>query len=354
MDSYRVIGIMSGTSLDGLDLAYCTFSKNEGAWKYQIKKAETIPYSSEWEKRLKNLPIASSIDFAKTHADYGHYIGNEASKFIKKHNLEIDFISSHGHTIFHQPELRFTSQIGDGASIAAETGIDVICDFRSLDVALQGQGAPLVPIGDRQLFSEFDYRLNLGGFANISFEENEKTLAFDIAPANIALNYYVSKIGLPFDEDGRLAAKGNQIPELLQKLNALPYYQINGSKSLGREWLETEFLPLINSSYPINDILSTIIQHVTYQISRVLNRTSKKNQKLLITGGGAYNSFLIEQLKGKSSVEIVIPSNALIQFKEALIFAFLGILRSEIQINTLKEVTGAKSNSIGGAIYKGQ
>lgn len=354
MDSYHVIGIMSGTSLDGLDLAYCVFSKSEDKWKYQIKKAETISYSSEWEKRLKNLPNSSAVDFARTHADYGHYIGNEAAKFIKKHHLEIDLISSHGHTIFHQPELGLTSQIGDGASIAAETGLDVVCDFRSLDVALQGQGAPLVPIGDRLLFSEFDYRLNLGGFANISFEKNEKTLAFDIAPANIALNYYANKAGHAFDEDGRLASKGTPIPELLQNLNALPYYQINGSKSLGREWIETEFLPLIDPAYPVNDILNTLVQHLTYQISLVLNRISKKNRNILITGGGAYNSYLIEQLKEKAEIEIIIPSDELVQFKEALIFAFLGVLRIENQINTLKEVTGARCNSIGGAIYKGQ
>ncbi len=345
---------MSGTSMDGLDLAYSVFSKKGEKWKYQILNAETISYSSEWENRLKNLPKSSAQEFVKTNADYGHLIGNEVNKFIKKHNLEVDFISSHGHTIFHQPALGFTSQIGDGASIAAETNLDVVCDFRSLDVALNGQGAPLVPIGDKLLFSGFDYRLNLGGFANISFEENEKTLAFDIAPANIAFNFFANKEGLVFDEEGGLAAKGNTIPELLQKLNALPYYQIKGSKSLGREWFETEFLPLINSYYPNNDILSTLVQHLTYQISLVLKRISKKNQKLLITGGGAYNSFLIEQLKKMTNVEIVIPSDALIQFKEALIFAFLGVLRLENQINTLKEVTGAKRNSIGGAIYKGK
>lgn len=354
MKSYRVIGIMSGTSLDGLDLAYCIFSENENSWIFEIKKAETIPYSSEWEKRLRNVANSSALEFVQANADYGHFIGRKVVSFINKYNLKVDFISSHGHTTFHQPALGFTTQIGDGAAIAAETGLDVICDFRSLDVALHGQGAPLVPIGDRLLFSEFDYRLNLGGFANISFEENKKTLAFDIAPANIALNYFANKANLNFDENGKLASQGKLITKLLQKLNALSYYQSSGSKSLGREWFETEFLPLIDSSYPIPDILSTLIHHLTYQISLVLNRFSKKNQKLLITGGGAYNSFLIEHIKKKIDIELVIPSNDLIQFKEALIFAFLGVLRMENQINTLKEVTGAKNNSIGGAIYKGK
>ena len=354
MKTYNIIGIMSGTSLDGLDFAYCKFSFKQGKWKYQIQKAETIPYSPKWGKRLKNLPKDSALEFAQTNTDYGHYIGEMVSAFISKHKLEVDFISSHGHTIFHQPKLRFTSQIGDGASIAAETSLDVICDFRSLDVALHGQGAPLVPIGDRELFSEFDYRLNLGGFANISFEENEKTLAFDIAPANIALNYYAEKIGYPFDKNGAIAKRGELIPELLQKLNALPYYQINGSKSLGKEWLETEFLPLIDSSYPIPDVLSTLVHHLSHQISLVIDKSTKKNAQILITGGGAYNSFLIEQLRKKTKIEIIIPSDNLIQFKEALIFAFLGVLRVENQINTLKEVTGARRDSIGGAIYKGK
>ena len=356
MKSYRVIGLMSGTSLDGLDLAYCIFSKEGEFWRYQIQATETIPYSTEWKKRLIELPLSSAQDFAQTNADFGHLLGQLANSFIREHKLSVDFISSHGHTIFHQPELSFTSQIGDGTAITAETGLDVICDFRSLDVALQGQGAPLVPIGDRILFSEYDYRLNLGGFANISFEEKNTTLAFDIAPANIALNYYAEKADHPFDKNGALAKRGTLIPELLEKLNDLPYYKRSGSKSLGREWLEAEFLPLIDSAYPIPDILNTLVHHLIDQISLVLMRTSgnKKDKKLLITGGGAYNSFLIEQLKDKVDIKIIIPPDTIIQFKEALIFAFLGVLRFENQINTLKSVTGAKINSIGGAIYIGK
>lgn len=352
MKTYRVIGIMSGTSLDGLDLAYCEFFKKQSNWNYRIIKAKTFSYSKEWENKLKNLPKASALKFAQTHVEYGHYIGSKVNTFITEENLSVDFISSHGHTIFHQPEIHFTSQIGDGAAIAAETGLDVVCDFRSLDVALHGQGAPLVPIGDKELFSKYKYRLNLGGFANISYEENDNTLAFDIAPANIALNYYAQKAGHPFDESGELAKQGTIIPELLEKLNGLSYYQLKGAKSLGREWLEKEFVPLIESSHPIPYLLNTLVHHLCYQISRVIDGSSKKKSQILITGGGAYNSFLIEQLKRTTKEEIIIPSEYLIQFKEALIFAFLGVLRMENQINTLKEVTGASKNSIGGAIYK--
>ncbi|MBN2235971.1 MAG: anhydro-N-acetylmuramic acid kinase, partial [Bacteroidales bacterium] len=199
MEIYQVIGIMSGTSLDGLDIAYCTFRK-EKDWKFEILLAETIDYPMGWITRLRNLPQSSASEYAKTHADYGHFIGKEIKKFIQKHQIDVDFISSHGHTIFHQPELGFTAQIGDGAAIAAETEISVINDFRSMDIAFKGQGAPLVPIGDRYLFSEFDFRLNLGGFANISFEKNGSTYAFDIAPANIALNHFANQIDLAFDK----------------------------------------------------------------------------------------------------------------------------------------------------------
>ncbi len=353
MKSYRVIGIMSGTSLDGLDLAYCEFHLNKGKWSFQIKKAETISYETPWKERLLNLPKQSALQFVQTHTDYGHFIGQQVREFIEKHNLQADFISSHGHTVFHQPEKGFTSQIGDGSAIAAETGIDVVCDFRSLDVAHKGQGAPLVPIGDRLLFAEFDYCLNLGGFANISYKENEKTLAFDIAPANIAFNFFAKKRGYDYDKDGHIAASGTLIPDLLYRLNKLDYYQIKGSKSLGREWLESEFLTLIQDTYAVEDVLHTLVVHTSEQIAKALEHTTNQNKKILITGGGAYNAFLIKQLKEKLPIEIVIPSPEIIDFKEALIFAFLGVLRIENQVNILKEVTGASQNSIGGALYKG-
>ncbi|MBN1651204.1 MAG: anhydro-N-acetylmuramic acid kinase [Bacteroidales bacterium] len=352
MKSYHVIGTMSGTSLDGLDMAYCEFYVEKGKWSFQLKKAETIPYSAEWRARLANLPKKSALDFSQTHSDYGHFIGEEVRKFIKKNSLNADFISSHGHTIFHQPEKGFTAQIGDGSAIAAETGLDVVCDFRSLDIALKGQGAPLVPIGDRFLFSEFDYRLNLGGFANISYEENEKTFAFDIAPANMGFNFFAQKLGYDYDKNGQIAESGSLIPALLRILNELDFYQIKGAKSLGREWFESEFLSSISDVYAIEDLLHTLVVHSSEQIAKIIIPPSGQKKKLLITGGGAYNTFLIKQLKEMTRAELVMPSPEIIDFKEALIFAFLGVLRIENNINTLKEVTGAKAHSIGGAVYK--
>lgn len=342
---------MSGTSLDGLDLAYCTFRKQDNKWQFQIPHAKTIPYDLKWRKRLAELPEASGLDFAKTHVDFGHFIGDEANKFIKELSLKVDFISSHGHTIFHQPENGFTAQIGDGASIAAETSLDVICDYRSADLALGGQGAPLVPIGDQILFSDYNFRLNLGGFANISFEEDGITYAFDIAPANIALNYFARKSGLEFDKNGEMASKGKIIPEMFNLLNQLSFYKKKGAKSLGREFFETEFLPLIDTSYAVQDILHTLVHHIAFHVSQSIK--CAKSQKLLISGGGAYNQFLVEKIKEYTKIDIVIPSSEIIEYKEALIFAFLGVLRIEKEINTLKEVTGAMKDSIGGAIYKG-
>lgn len=356
MKTYRVIGLMSGTSMDGLDIAYCEFIEKDPHWGFKILKATTLPYPVVWQERLISAPYSSALEFVKTAADYGHYLGKVTAEFIRKNNLNIDFISSHGHTIFHQPQNGFSTQIGDGAAIAAETGLAVISDFRTLDVALKGQGAPLVPIGDRHLFSDFTYRLNLGGFANISFEKNEKTYAFDISPLNIALNHFAQKLNLSYDDKGEIARRGSFIPKLYDQLNSLEYYKKTESKSLGREWLEHQFLPLIDSHYPIANILHTLSKHFAFQIAESIKKSQKveTDPKVLITGGGAYNSFLIECLKAQSKANFILPNDELINYKEALIFAYLGVLRMQDQVNVLSEVTGASRDSIGGAIYQGK
>jgi len=348
MNTYKVIGLMSGTSLDGVDIAYCEF-KFDREWDFKIGCAETIDYQQKWIDRLTSLINSDAEKISYTHFEYGKYLGEITGNFIRKNRLSPDFISSHGHTIFHQPEKGFTLQIGDGNSISAVTGFPVVFDFRSLDVALGGQGAPLVPIGDRLLFGQFDYCLNLGGIANISFEQAGKRLAFDICPVNIALNFLASLAGRRYDNNGSIASKGFIIPPLLKKLNQLNYYPKNPPKSLSREWIESNFFPLINKgSDPIENKLRTVIEHIAIQIAAVLNPLPQG--KLLITGGGAKNKFLVEVLRTKVGCNVVVPEVEIIDFKEALIFAFLGVLRWRREINTLSSVTGAKRDSCGGSI----
>jgi anhydro-N-acetylmuramic acid kinase len=347
---YHVIGLMSGTSTDGLDLAFCSFSLENGKWAYEILQAETMPYSDEWTHRLKNLPGSSAVEFARTDHEYGHLLGQCTREFILKHRINADFIASHGHTIFHQPSSGFTSQIGNGAAIKAETGLTVICDFRSGDVALGGQGAPLVPAGDRLLFSGFDYCLNLGGFANISFEHQGDRVAFDICPVNIVLNYLSGRLGKLYDDGGRMASSGTPDPDLLEKLDSLRYYSQRWPKSLGREWVEQEIMPVLElSSLTTNDLLSTFCHHISRQVSAVTK--PGEGLRLLATGGGAHNEFLISLIRQKITPEVFLPDPLTIDFKEALIFAFLGVLRIRNESNSMSTVTGAKKSASHGAIY---
>lgn len=350
---YSILGLMSGTSLDGLDIAYCNFKRKKRGWAYEISIAKTFKYPEEWNKKLASIHQTNAQKFAFANTEYGYFIAEKVNQFISKNKIaKVDFIASHGHTIFHQPEKNFTFQLGSGAAIAGKTGITTISDFRSTDVAMDGQGAPLVPIGDAMLFHEFDYCLNLGGIANISFDKKGKRVAFDICPVNIVLNILANNLGKKFDNKGKLARSGNLNNEIFEKLNGLDFYNQKGSKSLGREWVEKVFLPKLNQFKISNeDKLSTICEHIAFQISKQIE---KPKNKLLITGGGAYNNYLIERIKAHSSSEIIIPDAQTIEYKEALIFAFLGLLRFEERNNSLASVTGAKTNSTGGAIYLGK
>ncbi|MBI9034512.1 MAG: anhydro-N-acetylmuramic acid kinase [Bacteroidales bacterium] len=353
MDSikYTAIGVMSGTSLDGVDLACCDFFFDDNKWSFEISHSITQDYDEKWKRRLSDLPQENAKVYALTHVEYGHYLGKLIAGFIKENNLNPDIIASHGHTIFHQPESGFTAQIGDGAAIAAETGIKTVCDFRSLDLALGGQGAPLVPIGDEFLFSDFDYCLNLGGIANISFKEKNQRIAFDICPANMPLNLLVNDFdGRDYDFNGELAASGNINQQLLDQLNGLSFYKKSFPKSLGKEWFDAEFLPIIEKcNIPIEDKLRTVVEHTAIQISKCCKTDAEA--KMLITGGGALNQFLISRIKHYCSVNVITPEKNIIDNKEALIFAFLGVLRLTEEINTLSSVTGARTNSSGGGIY---
>ena len=349
MQTIRVIGLMSGTSLDGLDLCYTRFTYKEGRWAYEILKTESRSYPDDLKQKLATAQLMKAEEFALLHSDYGLYLGQQVKQFIDAYNLEPDLVASHGQTIFHQPHLRFTCQIGSGAGIAAESGIDTVCDFRTTDLALYGQGAPLVPIGDRHLFGDYDYCLNLGGFSNISSEQDGRRVAYDISPVNYVLNHYTRSIGLEYDEDGKIARSGTCCPELLQALNALAFYHQEGPKSLGREWVEREVIPLTdNYGLDLKDKLATFCEHVAQQI-----RSHITGGRVLLTGGGARNTYLVERMAAASpQCDYLIPDDQTIDFKEALIFAFLGALYELGMPNCLASVTGAQYDCIGGAKYK--
>lgn len=337
--SFYAIGLMSGTSLDGLDICYSKFNKNDSAWTFEILKCETISYSSDWENDLKNAIYFSSERLLQLNSDYGFYLGEKTQKFISKNNIKnLDLISSHGHTVFHQPKNKFTLQIGDGRAIKIKTNKPVVYDFRSQDVLLGGNGAPLVPIGDELLFSKFDACLNLGGFSNISLKRNEERIAFDICPVNIILNDLALKLGKKFDENGDLARSGNIDYELLDKLNQLKFYQEKSPKSLGIEWINSQVLPLLRTQ-KTEYLLATFTEHASLQIAKICDELKIKN--VLITGGGAYNSYLTEKIKAKTKTEIQIPNREIIEYKEALIFAFMGVLRLQNLNNILSSATGS-------------
>lgn len=348
---FKVIGLMSGTSLDGLDVAYCSFQEIDGRWHFEIPAAKTFGYSSGWKHRLQAAFTADGLTLAELHTEFGKLIGQLILDFIREYKIQPDLIASHGHTVFHRPKKGLTLQIGSGAIIAAQTGFTTVCDFRSQDVALGGQGAPLVPIGDKLLFDDYDFCLNLGGFSNISYDDKYGLRkAYDICPVNIALNHLAQTIGFEYDKDGNLAAGGTFRQELFSALNSLPFYSLNGPKSLGREWFESEFLPVISGSgFPVEDQLRTIVEHIAYQIS--IKTKTKPGGRMLVTGGGAKNKFLLSRMRELVSQSLIIPDENIVDFKEALIFAFLGLLRFLGRNNCLASVTGASRDHSSGAIY---
>lgn len=351
-NNYNVIGVMSGTSLDGVDLAHIKFHLNNSKWTFQILESETISYSQSWINQLKSAVDYSETELEKINTAYTKLLATLISTFIKKHKIEnLDAVCSHGHTILHQPQNGFTLQIGNLPEIATLIHQTVVCDFRVQDVKLGGQGAPLVPIGDRILFSEYDYCLNLGGFSNVSFEQNGERIAFDISPVNTVLNYYANQLGMDYDNEGQLSRTGKVNESLLGKLNALDFYQQKFPKSLGFEFVKEIILPLIEKfEIPIKDKLRTFTEHIAFQTALAL--PNKKGQ-ILITGGGAYNDFIIERMHSYlPEMKIIIPSAKILEFKEALIFALLGVLKLRNEINVLSSVTGAKLDHSSGEIYK--
>lgn len=350
-NSYHCIGVMSGTSLDGIDLAAIHFNINNGTWSYNIHQAETVAYTKQWVADLKNAINLNATELLEINEKYTFYLGEIINDFISKNQLQsIDAVCSHGHTILHQPQNGYTLQIGNLPKIAQIVNQKIVCDFRVQDVKLGGQGAPLVPIGDRILFSEYDYCLNLGGFSNCSFELNNNRIAFDISPVNTVLNFYANQLDLDFDDEGKISRSGKINNALFAELNNLDYYKKTHPKSLGFEFVKDTVLPLIEK-YKIAtaDIMNTFTEHIAYQTQVAL---PIKKGKLLVTGGGAYNNFLIERMQFHlPKMEIIIPDNKTLEFKEALIFALLGVLKLRSENNVLSSVTGALKDHSSGIIF---
>lgn len=349
-NTYQILGVMSGTSMDGIDIAYVTLTK-EHKWEFLINSAETVPYSQAWKERLSQGIDLDPDKLQVLDIAYTDYLSGVISAFINKHKPDsLDAICSHGHTIKHEPQNGLTLQIGNLPRLAELTGHTVVCDFRVQDVALGGQGAPLVPVGDELLFSEYKFCLNLGGFANVSTSGDGNRIAYDICAVNTVLNHYAEKLGMDFDKDGEVARQGRLNPGLLEKLEALPFYKTSPPKSLGIEYVNKEILPLINSlEKDIPSVLRTYTQHVALQISNELGNDA--SAEVLVTGGGCLNTFLIQQVKKMTLTNLVIPSLEIVNFKEALIFAFLGVLKLRGEINVYSSVTGAENDHSSGEIY---
>ncbi|HZF65606.1 MAG TPA: anhydro-N-acetylmuramic acid kinase [Chitinophagaceae bacterium] len=360
---YKVIGLMSGSSLDGLDIVYTELLEERGKWQFDIIASACYEYEAEWKDKLRTATDLSALDYQLLHTAYGHYLGGCVNRFIQEFGLEykVALIASHGHTTFHFPQKKMTAQLGDGAAIAAVTGLPVVSDLRAVDVAFGGQGAPIVPIGEKLLLDEYHLFLNIGGIANISCAIGGKHLAFDVCPANRVLNSIALKSGKEFDQGGQMASVGNLNKELLQKLNELWYYALPAPKSLDNSFGADEISSLIRSfGLTDNDSLRTYVEHICYQIKlSIQNNFVLPNEasKLLVTGGGAFNSFLMSRLTEELrtlQIEVVVPESKIVEYKEALIMALIGVLRWRQEYNVLSSVTGAKRDSINGAVWIGQ
>lgn len=345
-----MLGVMSGTSLDGIDLAHCVFSiSEENNWNYTIEVAETISYPASWKIRLQEAVHFSEGRLQTLNTEYTYYLGEVISAFMKKYHLEnLDAICSHGHTILHRPDKGVTLQIGNLPELADLVGERIVCDFRMQDVVLGGQGAPLVPIGDQLLFGNYDYCLNLGGFANCSFENDGKRIAYDICPVNIVLNRFAELLGIPYDDGGKIAASGTLDETLLATLNELSFYNQVPPKSLGLEWVQQHIFPVVDAStISVESKLRTFTEHIAIQLAHQF----KEGSQVLVTGGGAYNSYLLERVRGYKEVQLVVPDIILVEFKEALVFGLLGLLKLRDEVNCLASVTGASRDHSSGVIY---
>jgi anhydro-N-acetylmuramic acid kinase len=362
---YRAIGLMSGSSLDGLDIVFTELEESRGKWTYQVRQAECIAYSNEWMQKLAAAKNLSALEYMRLHIAYGHLTGELVQDFIERYHLQhqVQIISSHGHTVFHEPSNQMTSQLGDGAAIAAKTGINVVSDLRHMDMALGGQGAPIVPMGEKLLFPDDGLFLNIGGIANISANLKDGFTAFDICPANRVLNLLANQAGKDYDENGEMASKGFTRDEPLALLNQQEYYRKAFPKSLANEFGTELLYPILQkANLSVPDAMRTMVEHIVIQTTRSVGRLLPKlaegvSKKMLVTGGGAFNTFLMERLQASlkpMGVELVVPDSNTVQYKEALIMALLGVLRWREENTVMHSVTGASRSSIGGAVWMGQ
>ena len=352
---------MSGSSLDGLDVAFAELEENGGQWNFEIKAAKCFEYDDVWKNKLQNAVHLNAHNYFLLNSDFGKFCAEKINLFIEENALQyqVQLIGFHGHTTFHSPKENVTAQLGNAAIIAAHTGINVVSDLRSIDVAFGGEGAPIVPIGEKLLFKNFDYFLNIGGIANVSFNIENNYFAFDVCAANRVLNLLAMQAGKAFDEDGKIAATGNINEKLLKQLNEESYYKQSFPKSLSNNFGTEIIYPVIkNYSLSTADALRTYCEHIAIQIRKAFeNNQQNGEKKLLITGGGALNVFLtgrIKTLLQTLNIQTIIPQKEIINFKEALIMGLIATLRWREENTVIKTVTGAKRNSIGGAIWIGQ
>lgn len=358
---YRVIGLMSGSSLDGLDIALVAFTETDGKWTFNVLSSAVEPFDSEMENRLRHAHTTTAFEYCKLHRDFGFFCGRKLKQFLAASGFqanEITVVASHGHTVFHDPDVaRFTAQLGDGAALAAACGINVVSDLRALDVALGGKGAPIVPMGEAMLFDDYDYFLNIGGIANISYRQQDRYIAFDVCAANAVLNRVCNDVGLPYDEGGRLAAKGRCHQSLLNVLNELPYYKQPPPKTLDNKTPRDEVYPIVkHAGLSAEDALHTYCVHIAHQVAGAVtgNNDGKLGGRMLVTGGGAFNHFLMDTLRKQLqilNIEVIVPSDEIVQYKEAIVMAFLGLMRYLKKPTVLKTVTGATRASSGGALW---
>jgi anhydro-N-acetylmuramic acid kinase len=346
---YDVIGLMSGSSLDGLDICRILFKESDNQWKYKVIDAHCYVYDESFRRELQQVSAGTAIQLAALHTRLGHVFSSFVLDFLSRQadTSGIQLLVSHGQTVFHQPEHGFTTQIGCGATLAAKTGLTVVNDLRTVDVALGGQGAPLVPLGEQYLFPGQGQFLNIGGICNVSLHEDRKVIAYDVCPGNTLLNFLARKMGQSYDEGGRYAKSGELSEGLLSQLNSIPFYRQQGPKSLGTEHLLQDWVPIIEAArLSPEHALRTVTEHIAMQIA-----VSLGEGEVLVTGGGAFNDFLIQRIEALSPCRVIIPDACTVAYKEAIIMGFLGLLRILHQPNALASVTGASRNSVGGAIY---